>query len=191
MLFNMHTLRGIATGEVTLAFRRWSNAAAVTGGSQRTPIGVVGFDSVELVAPDAIDDRDARAAGYADRAELFAELDKRAGTIFRIALSLRGDDPRIKLREQAELDDNGLKTLSARLDRMDARTADGAWTRVTLALIEANPGMRAAELAQRTGCETLAFKRDVRKLKELGLTESLEVGYRLSARGRAFITAGR
>jgi hypothetical protein len=27
----------------------------------------------------------------------------------------------------------------------------------------------------------------VRKLKELGLTESLEVGYRLSARGRAVV----
>ena len=30
------------------------------------------------------------------------------------------------------------------------------------------------------------FKRDVRKLKELGLTESLPVGYRLSPRGRAY-----
>jgi hypothetical protein len=36
------------------------------------------------------------------------------------------------------------------------------------------------------GRETLPFKRDVRKLKELGLTESLEVGYRLSPRGRAY-----
>jgi hypothetical protein len=33
----------------------------------------------------------------------------------------------------------------------------------------------------------VAFKRDVRRLKELGLTESLEVGYRLSPRGRAFL----
>jgi hypothetical protein len=31
------------------------------------------------------------------------------------------------------------------------------------------------------------FKADVRKLKELGLTESLEVGYRLSPRGRAVL----
>ena len=35
--------------------------------------------------------------------------------------------------------------------------------------------------------ERLAFKRDVRKLKELGLTESLDVGYRLSPRGRAVL----
>jgi hypothetical protein len=35
------------------------------------------------------------------------------------------------------------------------------------------------------GREKHPFKLDVRKLKELGLTESLEVGYRLSPRGRA------
>jgi hypothetical protein len=32
-----------------------------------------------------------------------------------------------------------------------------------------------------------AFKRNVRKLKELGLTESLDIGYRLSPRGRALL----
>ena len=35
--------------------------------------------------------------------------------------------------------------------------------------------------------ETKRYKTDVRKLKELGLTESLEVGYRLSPRGRAYL----
>ena len=37
------------------------------------------------------------------------------------------------------------------------------------------------------GVSALPFKRDVRKLKELGLTESLETGYRLSPRGRALL----
>jgi len=31
------------------------------------------------------------------------------------------------------------------------------------------------------------FKRDVRRLKELGLTVSLSVGYELSPRGQAFL----
>ena len=31
------------------------------------------------------------------------------------------------------------------------------------------------------------FKRDVRKLKELGLTESLEIGYRISPRGETLL----
>jgi hypothetical protein len=42
-------------------------------------------------------------------------------------------------------------------------------------------------LAERFGRERLPFKADVRKLKALGLTESLEVGYRLSPRGRAYL----
>ena len=38
--------------------------------------------------------------------------------------------------------------------------------------------MRAPDLAASLGRETLPFKRDVRKLKELGLTRSLPVGMR-------------
>ncbi len=56
-----------------------------------------------------------------------------------------------------------------------------------LALIERHPETKAAELAEQIGREPPAFKRDVRKLKELGLTESLERGYRLSPRGRAVL----
>ncbi len=50
-------------------------------------------------------------------------------------------------------------------------------------IIEANPARRAPDLAAELGRDTASFKRDVRKLKELGLTESLEIGYRLSPRG--------
>ena len=45
---------------------------------------------------------------------------------------------------------------------------------------------RGAEL----GRETLAWKADVRKLKEKGLTESLAIGYRLSPRGEAVLDHG-
>jgi len=37
------------------------------------------------------------------------------------------------------------------------------------------------------GRDTPAFKQNVRKLKERGLTESLDIGYRLSARGAAVL----
>jgi hypothetical protein len=43
--------------------------------------------------------------------------------------------------------------------------------------------MRAEDLAHSVGREKMPFKLDVRKLKELGLTESLTTGYRLSPRG--------
>jgi hypothetical protein len=57
---------------------------------------------------------------------------------------------------------------------------------VTLEVIAASPGVRAADLAARLGRETAPFKLDVRKLKALGLTLSLEVGYRLSPRGEVY-----
>ena len=50
--------------------------------------------------------------------------------------------------------------------------------------------MRAPDLAAQVGRETADFKKDVRKLKELGLTESLDIGYRLSPRGQAVPDAG-
>jgi hypothetical protein len=49
--------------------------------------------------------------------------------------------------------------------------------------------VRAADLAQSLRQEKRRFKLDVRKLKELGLTESLPVGYRLSPRGHAVLRA--
>jgi hypothetical protein len=53
------------------------------------------------------------------------------------------------------------------------------------------PATLAADLAAELGRETQPFKADVRRLKELGLTESLEVGYRLSPRGDAVLCALR
>jgi hypothetical protein len=47
--------------------------------------------------------------------------------------------------------------------------------------------VRAGDLADACGRERLDFKLDVRKLKALGLTESLSVGYRLSPRGAAYL----
>ena len=58
-----------------------------------------------------------------------------------------------------------------------------------LACIAAEPGRRAPDFAARFGREVQPFKRDVRKLKELGLTISLLVGYELSPRGEAYLRA--
>jgi hypothetical protein len=121
-------------------------------------------------------------------AELRRLLDRRAGAqVYRMEVRLAGPDPRVELRERAELTDEDRRALDARLDRMDAARADGPWTRQVLALIAERPGVRAPDLAASLGRETLPFKRDVRKLKELGLTESLAVGYRISPRGRAYL----
>jgi hypothetical protein len=61
----------------------------------------------------------------------------------------------------------------------------------TLRLIEERPQVAARLLAKQLGRERDPFKIDVRKLKRLGLTQSFEVGYEISPRGRAFLDAVR
>lgn len=56
-----------------------------------------------------------------------------------------------------------------------------------LKLIRDHPGTRATELATRVNREVQLFKTDMRKLKALGLTESLQQGYQLSARGHVVL----
>ena len=186
MLFPQRFLTGLADGSVTLAFRRWRRPAAKAGGRQRTPVAELAIDAVDEVAVDDLTEADARRAGYADLDELLAELARHPdGTLYRIELHLAGADPRIALREQAEISDDEWQAVAARLARLDRSSRHGPWTTTVLRLIAERPASRAGDLAASLGRETQPFKVDVRKLKELGLTESLEVGYRLSPRGRA------
>ena len=188
MLFRRRSLDGIRAGEITLAFRRWDRARARAGGRQRTLVGELAIDSVERVDRAEITAADAARAGHASLDELFAELDARGqAQIWRIELHWAGEDPRRALREQADLDEAELERLRERLERFDQAARHGPWTRQTLELIRDHPELRAEDLAAVVGREKLPFKRDVRKLKELGLTESLLVGYRLSPRGQAVL----
>ena len=184
MLLQRRILDGIAAGEITLAFRRWRRPTVRAGGRLRTVIGELAIESVEPVAERSLDDRAARRAGFAARAELLASL-RPEGTLYRVGLRLAGPDARIALRSDAKLSPADVAEIARRLDRLDAASRRGPWTRDVLRLIEARPGVRAPDLAVSRGLATAPFKASVRKLKELGLTESLEVGYRLSPRGRA------
>jgi hypothetical protein len=185
MQFRPADLAAIASGEVTVAFRRWKRPRVRRGGKQLTPVGVIAFDAVERV--DEISPEDARRAGYDDPEAAWAMLRRREGDLYRIELRVAGPDPRIALREDAVLDDGGRAEIDARLARLDRASTHGPWTAATLRAIAEAPGVRAADLAAGLGRERLPFKADVRKLKALGLTESLEVGYRLSPRGRAYL----
>lgn len=188
VLFPQRFHAGLADGSVTLAFRRWRRPAAKAGGRQRTPVGELAIDAVDPVAVDDITDADARRAGYANLDELLTELARHPeGTLYRIELHLAGADPRIALRQQADLSDEDWHTLAARLARLDRASRHGPWTARVLRLIAERPAVRAGDLAASLGREKAPFKIDVRKLKEMGLTESLEVGYRLSPRGVAVL----
>lgn len=194
MLFKRETLDRIRSGDVTLAFRRWRRPTVKAGGRLRTPIGELAIDDVSRVALDTISDDDARRAGHASRAGLLAELGRREGEPYRIAFRLAGPDPRIARRENDRLGEAELADIVARLTRLD-RASAREWTERILRLIKAHPERRAGDLAAMCGLETVPFKRRVRQLKELGLTESREVGYRLSPLGRRVLahlgTAGR
>lgn len=183
MLIRRPVLDAIADGSVTALFRRWDRPRVRVGGTQRTVIGVLEFTAVEPVAVSRLTAADARAAGYPTVAALRA-AQTGEGRLFRITVRPAGPDPRVALRAQAALSEKDRAEITARLARMDAR---GPWTASILRLIAESPGKRAPDLAASLGRETLPFKRDVRKLKELGLTESLEVGYRLSPRGQAYL----
>lgn len=187
MLFTKVALDGIAAGHITVAYRRWDVPRAKAGGRQRTRVGVLAIERVQRVADEDISDEDARAAGLADRAALLTVLDPRPGRdTYRVDFRLAGEDPRIALRAEAELSGEDIAALRQRLVRLDAASTHGSWTAQALDLIEEFPGRRAPDLAAMVGRATQPFKTDVRKLKELGLTESLAVGYRLSPRGWAF-----
>lgn len=188
MLFKRQTLEGIVAGTVDLAFRRWRRPTVRPGTMQRTVVGVVAIESVEPVVLEAVTDDDARRAGYGSLDELRAWLNGRQeGDIYRIGLRLAGADPRIALRENADLDAAELAEIHRRLTRLDSASRHGPWTFDVLRLIASRPGERAIDLAATLGREKLPFKADVRKLKELGLTESLPTGYRLSPRGRVVL----
>ena len=160
---------------------------ARAGGTQRTQLGVVAFTSVEPVDVATLTADDAREAGFDSLAALLeAQGSDGEGAIYRIELHLAGPDPRVALRADDEISGEARAALEARLRRLDAASLAGPWTAAALRLIAEHPGRRAGDLAPMAGMEMLPFKRNVRKLKELGLTESLEVGYRLSPRGEAY-----
>ena len=191
MLFRQKFLDGIRDGTVTLAFRRWRRPSVRAGGTLLTAVGQLDIVSVDEVALGRISEADARRAGYESRDELVAELRSRdEGTIYRIELGALRADPRVALRRAATLADRERDELERRLQRLDDRAAEGPWTARTLDVIRTHPGMRAGDLCRLLGQEKMPFKLNVRKLKALGLTESLEVGYRLSPRGAAYIRHG-
>ena len=185
MLFTQDALAGIVSGDVDLAFRRWTRPAVRPGTRLRTSVGVVAVGDVEVVADEDVSDADARRAGFPDREALFASLRPGADRrLYRVGLRFAGGDPRIALRESTDLSHADLDAITASLSRMDTRSRHGVWTTRVLGMIAAQPGVRAPDLAAQMHRETRPFKADVRRLKELGLTESLDIGYRLSPRGR-------
>lgn len=190
MLFRSEFLEGIRAGVVTLAFRRWRRPSVQAGGSLLTPVGQLSIRSVEPMALSRVSDDDALRAGYPSREALLRELRRRTqGRVYRIELGPLVPDPRIVLRETLPVSAEDIQSLRNRLQQLDLRAPNGAWTLRTLQALSARPGVRAGDVCGLVGQEKERFKLNVRKLKNLGLTESLGTGYRVSPRGEALLRA--
>ena len=186
MLLRPATVEAIAAGDIDLVFRRQRRRTVKAGGTLRTALGVVAIDAVDEISEDDITATDARRAGFDNRDALLAML-KPEGQLYRFTVHYAGDDPRIELRNDARLTPEDVTAIRRRLQRLDDASSHGPWTHATLRLIVEHPGTRAPDLAASVGRETQPFKTDVRKLKNLGLTESLPIGYRISPRGAAYL----
>ena len=189
MLFTAATLRGLTEGRVSCTYRRWEVVRPKVGSRFTTSAGVIQVTSITRAEEQQLTERDAAEAGFDSVAELIKWCRAKGnGDLYRIGIALAGPDPRIELRRTDNLDPADIATLNAKLDRMD-RAADQAWTRSTLRQISRLPGVVSTELAAEVGQERRPYKLRVRRLKALGLTESLERGYRLSPRGQAYLAA--
>lgn len=212
MLLRMDVLARIVAGEIDVVYRLWRKPTVKAGGRLRTAMGELSIDGVDEIDPASITDAEAARAGFSSADEARASLEPRPvraqGTKaakkpvaarartakpdetsrpYRVLVRFAGADTRAVLRDDASTE--AVTAAIAKLDAMDGRSARGPWTRRTLGLIAQWPGRRAPELAEMEALETMVFKTDVRKLKELGLTISLPVGYTLSPRGEAVLQA--
>jgi biotin operon repressor len=196
VLFTADAHEGLASGAITVTFRNWRTPQVKVGG--RYAIGASGttllVDDMRQVAAADIDDEDARRAGEADRVGVWKRLTRSRRTttapemvVWRIEFHRVEPDPGPPLSDDDQLSDEAVADIDLRLDRLDKAGSSGPWTRRTLRLVAKQPGVVSSRLAEMLGRERPALKVDIRKLKRLGLTESLGTGYRIAPRGRAYL----
>ena len=193
MLIKNTVIDKIITGEITLIFRRWKRAGVKTGGTQMTQKGVLAVDAVDVVPESKITAKDAKAAGFDSKQALLDSMPPAEGglDIYRIKLHYAGEDPRKALRTNDKLGKKELDEIIEKLRKLDQNSQRGNWTQAYLQMIHDRPNTQAQILAESIGLDIPRFKPWVRKLKALGLTESLRPGYRLSPRGEKVLKALR
>jgi hypothetical protein len=192
LLFQKRFHSGIVDGAVRLTFRLWEKPHVKVGGRYRVhPIGVVEVNAVDRVTLETITEQEARDGGFASRDELLAYMEPVAKKplapttpVFRVGFVHGGDGDRVATALETELTAETLAELVKRVERMER---EGKWVRKVMELIHANQRVAASQLALKLKRETEPFKIDVRKLKKLGLTQSFEVGYEVSPRGKRFL----
>jgi hypothetical protein len=176
----------VARGEITVTWRLWKYAHVKPGRPYSTGFGFVHVEDVRRVHAADVTDADAHEAGLPDAAALIDLACAHTGAdptpetaLYRVQFHYLDTPP-----EKPAL---SLDEIEKRLDRLDSASPRSPWTLATLRAIEADAGVPARLLAIDRGLDTPAFKRNVRKLKALGLTISLDTGYELSELGQTYL----
>jgi hypothetical protein len=178
----------IRAGKVTRSFRHWQRPQATLGGKYNLhPEGAIEVTALAQVSLGELSDCDLDSTGITDLQALKALLGIAAPAtrLYQVDFRYLGPD----LVKQANTSAPATSELAAvitRLRAMDKRS-DQPWTITLLQRLRQQPGTRAADLAPVFGWDTNRFKTQVRKLKALGLTVSLETGYQISPRGLALL----
>jgi hypothetical protein len=187
--FEPRLRQGLRDGSITVAFRRWQRVQVVAGHEYRTGDGLVLAESVDTISPADITPALAKDAGFADVHAAVADLrgDPDLPLYCVRFRPVAGPDPRDQLAATANLSEDDVLAISKRLARMDAASTRGPWTIAVLEQIASQPAVSSALLAPELDWDRPDYKLHVRRLKALGLTISLEVGYRISPRGAAYL----
>jgi hypothetical protein len=190
MLFKADLHERIRSGEIGCTVRIWQSPHVKLGGRYALGAGAVVVDKIHEASLDDITPALARKCGFPSLVELLKIAKHGVGErVFVIDFHYDAQGGARASPETGAVSAGQLAVLVRRLEAMDRRSEIGAWTVATLRAIEARPGVLAAKLARSFGRPRDEFKRDVRKLKNLGLTLSLEIGYRLTPKGEALLAS--
>ncbi len=188
MILKLSHLEGIKAGKISLAFRKWKKPTVRKGSRIKTAIGVVEISDILEISLTDITARDSVSAGFESLENLLKSLNVvNEGTIYKIRVRYHSEDPRIALREHTTLTEQDFQLLKSKLERLDKYSKEGKWTLAILKVIRDHPKLRAADLALQMKKEKEELKINIRKLKNLGLTISHEVGYTISPLGELML----
>jgi hypothetical protein len=192
MLFKQKHLEGIKAGKISLAFRKWKKLSVKKGDLIKTEVGIIKIGNVTKINPKEIIEIEAVKAGFASAQALISLLEgQKDGGIYRIEVSCEQEDELVVDAEMeaeiAAIDPAELAEISLEIQDLDQASKVGRWTVKTLQAIQQNPNLKSADLAVILKKEKEWLKLNVRKLRALGLTESHEPGYSITALGIAFL----
>ena len=189
LMFTSEDHGRVAAAEITVTWRLWKYAHVKPGKVYASGFavgGAIAVEDVRVVPASEITDADALEVGLPGATALIDYARSHTGRevsgdtlLYRVQFHFEPVGPP---KPQYSLDE-----VSIRLQRLDKASRAGPWTLTALRLIEENPGVVARNLAVEMGMPRDDLKVNVRKLKALGLTLSLPVGYELTELGQSYL----